>query len=129
MNRSVTKAGNDHLVILVGGNGVTPTIGLLDDLLEQSVFKDISMYWSLKQPQDTIYQNILEGLSQNHPEFSLSINYKRLNLDKIMTALPQAKQTTFIILESPVMVQATKKKIKKLGSLRNRQIITEGFAI
>lgn len=129
IHRSVMNPTNKYLVIMIGGNGVTPVVNLLKNAINKENYQGIYVYWSLKKPEDAIYLSNLNKLAEQNHILSINVYYHRLRLDDILNHIPDIQRTTFLILGSSVMVQSTKKRIKKLGKLNRKQIVTEGFAI
>lgn len=129
IHRELMNAKYDDLCLIVGGNGITPVVTIIPTLLEKEKFKNIHLFWSVKQKEDWIYLEHFHQLENEYPNFHLKTQTNRFDMATITQSLEHPENCLMVILGSSVMVQATKKQLLKNGSLTQKQIVTEGFAI
>lgn len=69
--------GEKPMVLLAGGIGITPFLGLVRYLKEKGIKKEIHLLWGVKGEKDAFLVDELKAISQALPSFSYSIAYSQ----------------------------------------------------
>lgn len=69
--------GQRHLLFVATGTGIAPFRSMLYALFERPITKTVTLFWGLRSEQDIYYQNDLESICRQHPNFSFVIALSR----------------------------------------------------
>ena len=70
-----------HLLCLAGGSGVTPFRGFVREATRRQLQTRITILYSVRTPQDIIYQNEFRALAEENPQFKFHVTCTRVRPD------------------------------------------------
>jgi NAD(P)H-flavin reductase len=69
--------GPRDILFVATGTGIAPFRSMLYSLFERPTTKSVTLFWGLRGEEDIYYQNELEALARQHPNFSFVIALSR----------------------------------------------------
>ena len=68
---------NRDILFVATGTGIAPFRSMLHDLFERHLTNTVTLFWGLRSEDDVYYQDELEALAQQHPNFSFVMTLSR----------------------------------------------------
>lgn len=130
------KPGRD-LVFIATGTGIAPFRSMLYTFLEQREAGTLTLYWGLRSQRDLYYQSELEGLAQQHANFSFVTTLSRPEkgwkgaigrvTSLVENQISSVNNVTFFLCGNGGMIQDTTEIIRKKGlcPIRTEQFYDE----
>lgn len=126
----IDPANQRHLVMLGGGSGITPLMGLLKSVLHQEPQSKVSLIYANRDPSSIIFRQQLETLTQQHPDRfyvvhvledsgdyteALEGRVTAERLPELLSDLPfQASSTEYFLCGPQGMMENVRKALKNL---------------
>jgi ferredoxin-NADP reductase len=133
---TLSKIKTNNLVLIAGGIGITPFMGMLKYVQEESLPYDITLIYSNRDKQSSAFLDELNELKNKNPNLKIVLimtqdpswtgESKRVDVQFIADKLPDFKNKTFYISGPPIFNQAISEVLKKL-KIERRNILVENF--
>ncbi len=130
--------GNQPLVLIGGGVGITPLMSVLRCMISCGMENPIYLLYACKSISDFVFREELEFLRERHPNLKLlvAVNHLegefpwayegRLTKEKIIESVPEIANSRIHLCGPPPMMQAMRTALGELGVSQD-QIKTEAF--
>lgn len=125
--------GRKDAVCIAGGIGITPFLGLINYFKDSNLreVKNVHLFYSVKNEQDSLFQEELEKLSYAEPKLSLNLIHTetdgRLSVEMIKTTLGELKDKLYFLCGPPKMMEDLKVQLRAL-EIPAKNIIYEEFS-
>lgn len=125
--------GRKDAVCIAGGIGITPFLGLINYFKDSNLreVKNVHLFYSVKNEQDSLFQAELERLSYAEPKLSLNLIHTetdgRLSVEMIKTTLGELKDKLYFLCGPPKMMEDLKVQLRAM-SIPAKNIIYEEFS-
>jgi len=113
------------LVFITGGIGITPFISMLRFIQGNNLVYKVSLLYSNRNKKSTAFLKELESITKINPKIKLALT-TIIDLDFIKQYAPDWQKSVFMLSGPPVMVQAMRGELEKLG-VDKRKIKFEEF--
>ncbi len=125
------------IVFLAGGIGITPFISMLYQVKHAKSSQPIHMIFTNNDIPSMGYRECLEKLAEEMDNFTLHLSIhndpswsgeKRfISPDLIQELIPHWKESTYMMVGPPPMINAVKKALLEELLIPNDQVVVEGF--
>lgn len=125
--------GRKDAVCIAGGIGITPFLGLINYFKDSNLreVKNVHLFYSVKNEQDSLFQAELERLSYAEPKLSLNLIHTetdgRLSVEMIKNTLGELKDKLYFLCGPPKMMEDLKMQLRSM-SIPAKNIIYEEFS-
>lgn len=122
------KPGEEHLIFIAGGIGITPFMSLIRFATEEKRPDKITLIFSNKSEATAPYLMDLRELTKQNPNFTLIENYGSLNPEVILKARQLSSLAAIYYIAGPIgMVGMAHKTVQETG-VKDDDILIEEFA-
>ena len=118
-----------NLVLLAGGNGVTPLRSITHYVLDNNLDVNVTLIYSNKTPEDIIFRKEIDELTKKHKNFKRIFtitrvneskskwdgNVGRINAELIRSSVEELSSAIFYVAGPPQMVEDIVNVLKDLG--------------
>ena len=130
----VLPKGDDPLLLVAGGIGITPYISQLESLDD----RDVALVYAISTPDDLAYAGTLAKTSctvtvvsaqkpSKLPKGWTWVEASRLTGEQLLAAVPDARSRHTYLSGTPAMVGALKRALRKAGSRRIHTDVFVGY--
>lgn len=127
----------DPLVMLAGGTGISPVLGMLRDCDARRRPNAVSVIYSCRSVDDLMFRSEITALAARHEDWDLrytithgvpeeGMEVGRIDASRIAQLVPDPKQPLYFLAGPPAMVQDLIRALVGLGVERDR-ILTEQY--
>lgn len=136
---TLPKNLGEKLVFIAGGIGITPFRSIIKNMLDTGKKRDIVVLYSIKNPQDLVYKDVLEEATK---KFGIKTAYYasdaasvgaswigkvgRIDGNALISEVPDFKDRIFYLSGPHAMVDAFEDTLLKIG-IAKRKIKTDFF--
>lgn len=128
-----------ELIMIAGGVGITPMIGMLRYLQDQNDRRPITLIWSNRTKQRLFYENELVDMTKQLTSFRwIPIFSRETNTDVLSGRLDKqrlddllkhcSRQATVFICGPPEMIASVRYQLRQIG-FRSSEIKHEAFSL
>jgi len=128
--------GDQPLLLLAAGCGVTPIMSICREVLQHTPVRPVTVFYSVRSPQDVIFADQWRQLAARHPQLSLTLLAEnsatagfiagRLSQDLLQTGVADMAARRVMICGPAPYMQLAEQWVKALGAAGD-SVVTEQF--
>ncbi|KKR31494.1 MAG: hypothetical protein UT63_C0068G0004 [Candidatus Gottesmanbacteria bacterium GW2011_GWC2_39_8] len=121
-----------NAVFVAGGIGISPFLSMAKSETAKQSEKNISIFYSVKNSSEAVYDNELKTLSWSHPNIRYKPNISeingRLTAEQIKETVTEIGKYLIFLCGPPLMMMSLEKQFLSLG-VKKHNIIFEDFSM
>jgi len=125
--------GDEKLLFVMGGSGVTPGIGIMKDLHGRGLKRDIVFIQACKTRQDILFKEELDGFCRDNPRlrvvYYVESEVGLLNQQVISNLIPDLKARKAYMCGPIPMMESLKPLWDGLGDLLKTEVYVNSFVV
>ena len=126
---NLNASDNNTIILVAGGTGISPFIGFLEDLKNQTIQKTkVILYYGIRTPDLIIYDKLLFELSENFKDFELNLFIEKetnkidysfqkgiIDISKIYSETKKISDKIYYVSGSPSLINTVLEKAELNG--------------
>ncbi|MGE3958987.1 MAG: 2Fe-2S iron-sulfur cluster-binding protein [Vicinamibacterales bacterium] len=126
----VYPAGDDPLVLIAGGVGITPLISMLRHVLATAPGRRVTLFYSARNDAEFAFRDELAALARRHDQFTLvlassatrepGVYQGRVGRDLVAGAAPHVAASVVCMCGPGAMVESLREALEEMGVPRAR---------
>lgn len=119
-----------NAIFIAGGIGISPFLSMIRSAVTAGTGKRINLYYSIKTPDEAVYDHELTGICKTNPSFCyqphISQTNGRLTAEKIKETVLDLEKRLVFLCGPPAMMLSLRDQFIAIG-IKKRNIIFEDF--